>query len=102
MQNACSGYWIEASEAAGTRHSLPVKFNVPSVKFNLYPFFKKDMQNWLLLNEQAHTRMAGYLRFATQDLSNLNFDDKTAFDDWLWLHYNEHLSAAQRLGTTIT
>lgn len=99
--------WDEWCQAHQAHHDaieagISAAFGVQSIKYNLFPFFKKDISNWLLLNEQAHTRMAEYLQFGTQDLSNLDFEDKTAFQDWLWLHYQEHLAAAQRLGTTIT
>lgn len=75
---------------------------VQPITFKLYPFFKDDMQNWILEHQNAHSRFGQLLSVNTQDLSGLDFENKTEMDAWLNENYLEHLAAAQRLGTTIT
>lgn len=94
-------YWHSVHHEAIER-SMAQVLGIQPVVFKLYPFFMDDMQNWLLEHQNAHSRFGQLLQVSTQDLSDLDFENKQQKDEWLNQNYLEHLGAAQRLGTTIT
>lgn len=94
--------WHHAQHHEAIERAMAKVLGVAPVVFPLYPFFKDDMQNWLLNHQSAHSRFCQLLNIAGQDLSGLDLADKPKKDDWLFRQYLEHLAAAQRIGTTIT
>ena len=94
-------FW-HAQHHEAIERSMAQVLGVQPIVYQLYPFFQNDIQNWLLTHASAHSRFGSLLQINTQDLSNLDLNNKSQKDDWLNLNYLEHLAAAQRLRTTIT
>jgi hypothetical protein len=75
--------------------------NVRLVLYQIWPFNPDAAQNWLLQHQQQHNDMNAIYHTDGFDLSSVDFRDRRAVEAWMALHYQEHLSVAQRCGFPI-
>jgi hypothetical protein len=54
--------------------------------------------NWLQTHAQLHSFTNTLLGIASNDLSDLDFNDPRQVASWVWLHAQEHLQASNKLG----
>jgi hypothetical protein len=67
---------------------------VEIVPFRIWPVFEKDFQDWLEQHQEYHNVYSQVLGIESQDLSELDLKNKSKADDWMYLHVQEHRSAA--------
>ncbi len=70
--------------------------NLP--QYPLDPIALDQPQQFLAWNQEAHSEMNGVLRAQGSDLEDVDFNDRRQMEAWIFLHYQEHLTAGDRLG----
>lgn len=65
--------------------------------YQLDPVSQSDVVGWLTRHQQAHIEMLGVLRLQSEDLQDVNLQDERQLEAWIFLHYQDHLSAESRL-----
>lgn len=70
--------------------------------FQIYPVvFSDNISAWEQQHQKQHNLLAQYLGIDSQDLTGIDFQDKTAFDAWVNTHFLMHQAAGQRCGMSI-
>jgi hypothetical protein len=54
--------------------------------------------NWLQLHQDIHTKVNSLLGIAGNDLTDVDFRKPEQLASWVFLHAQEHLQAANKLG----
>lgn len=62
------------------------------------PMAFQHPEQWLETNQQLHTEMNDVLAKPGVDLEEVDIKDERQLRAWLFLHYQEHLTAEQTLG----
>jgi len=57
-----------------------------------------DLVNWLQLHQDLHTQVNRVLNIAGNDLSDVDFKNPEQLASWIFLHAQEHLQVANKLG----
>ena len=57
-----------------------------------------DLTNWLQLHQDIHTKVNTLLGIAGNDLTDVDFEKPEQLAAWIWLHAQEHVQAASKLG----
>lgn len=80
------------------RAGITAQFNIDLTDYQLDPIAPNDVVGFLERNSQMHIDMNTVLNLITTDLEDANFNDKNQLQAWLWLHYQEHFNAENKLG----
>jgi len=67
----------------------------------IYPVRQENMRDFLEQHQRWHTDMCTALGITGNDLSDVDFNNDQQKDAWMFLHYQEHLAAATKLGRGI-
>lgn len=71
--------------------------NLPYYVIDPMPF--SDIGVWLYEHQQWHNNINGILGVAGLDFTSVDFSNEEQAASWIRLHFSEHLSWAQKLGT---
>jgi hypothetical protein len=77
------------------REAIQAQYNVPLQSYPIDPINLDQIQNFLDYNQQAHNDFNGVLGLRGNDLEEVNLNDRSQLQSWIYLHYQEHLSAGQ-------
>lgn len=80
------------------RQAALVQKNVTLIDYQIDPVNFNFVSDWLDRNQQLHVDMDGLVGAQSVDLQDVDVRDKNQFVAWVYLHYNEHLTAENRLG----
>lgn len=70
--------------------------NLP--EYQLDPINFGDVKSWLERNQQTHDDMNGVLGLQSSDLEGVDFTNRNQLAAWIYLHWQEHTNAANKLG----
>jgi len=87
--------WIDHQ---GIQQAIQKKTGANQVIFVIDPWVSENADAILQRHQEFHNNMNSALKLDGQDLSQLNFKDQSAVRAWLYVHFQEHLSAHQALG----
>ena len=73
------------------------QFNVSLNEYPLFPIPLQTPEQWLDWNQQAHDDFNGVLGTRGTDLQETDLKDPRLLQAWIYLHYQEHYTASQRL-----
>lgn len=76
------------------------KYSVSLTEYPLYPINLSAQAQWLDWNQQAHDDFNGVLGTQSSDLQQVDLSNPRLLQAWIWLHYQEHLTAAIGLGVS--
>ena len=80
--------------AIATRYSTTVQSYV------LDPMPMNDLGTWLEQHQVLHNLMNSVDGGTSNDLTSVDFRDKNQLAEWIWMHAQEHFTAADFLGLT--
>ncbi len=63
----------------------------------IQPWLNSDAPAILQRHQQFHNDMNGALGLSGQDLSSLDIKSEKAIEEWVYVHYQEHMAAHQIL-----
>ena len=86
---------IRANNAAALQGA-----RLPSYVLDPMPDGGDGLENWLFLHQDIHHRLNTLLGVAGNDLTDVDFSKPEEAASWIWLHAQEHLQQATRLGIT--
>lgn len=66
-------------------------------QYQLDPIPFNAIQQWLAWNQAAHDEMDSAIGAQGSDLEDTDLTDKRQLEAWIWLHYQEHLTAGNAL-----
>lgn len=81
------------------RQAIQTRFGVVQTEYPLDPIDLSNIHGFLEWNQQTHNDMNGALNTQGSDLSEVDPKDLNQLQAWIWLHYQEHITAANILGT---
>lgn len=90
--------FANSDEHTNIVRALIVQYNVPSPVYVLDPLPLQDMGTWLEQHQILHNIMNGVLGTNSNDLTDVDFKDQDQLAEWIWLHAQEHFTAAGLLG----
>lgn len=67
-------------------------------EFNIYPLDLGAFDDFLAQNQKWHDATNLVLNVPGVDLRNVDFQNPAQRDAWLWLHFLQHRTYAERLG----
>jgi hypothetical protein len=81
------------------RAAILAQYNVNLASYPLdpIPFSKEALYQWLVWNEQSHDDFNSVLGLQSSDLESVDLTDAKQKEAWIWLHFLEHQSAADKL-----
>lgn len=94
--------WHEWSWANSQHHDainraiLEVK-GVQVASFRLWPVTEYDFRDWLEQHQQSHTVFCDLLGINGEDLTELDLNDKSKKDAWMFAHVQQHRAATSAL-----
>ena len=82
------------------RQAILVKYNINLNAYPLDPIPESEdgLLQWLAWNQQSHDDFTGVLNLQSSDLESVDFKNASQTEAWIFLHYEEHFSAAAALG----
>lgn len=81
------------------RQAINKKFSVFLPDYQIDPFpFDVAPKQWLQNNQQYHTDMNSLLNTPGSDLEEVNLDNPRELEAWIYLHWQEHNVAENKLG----
>lgn len=70
--------------------------------FQIYPVVYSDnISSWEEQHQKQHNLLAQHLGVDSQDLTGIDFNDKSGFDAWVQTHFLQHQAAGQLCGFSI-
>lgn len=66
--------------------------------YQIDPIPPTEPTQWLQNNQLYHSDMNGALGVPGSDIEDVNLADDRQKQAWIYLHYQEHFTAEQRLG----
>lgn len=64
----------------------------------LDPINLQHVDDWLERNQQMHVDADGLVGSQSIDLTDVDFQDRSQLQAWIYLHYLDHQTIEQRLG----
>ena len=74
--------------------------NIQLPIYVLDPLLPANKDIWLSVHQDLHNAIDIALGIAGNDLSDVDFHNPEQLSAWIWLHAQEHMQAAQKLGIT--
>lgn len=68
------------------------------VQYQLDPIPADEVSDWLSRNQQSHDDMNQVLRLQGVDLEGVDFKNSQQLEAWIYVHWQEHSTAALALG----
>jgi hypothetical protein len=87
--------WIDHQEI---QQALQKKTGINFPVYLIDPWVESSSNAILKRHQFYHNDMNSIIGINGQDLSEINFEDQTAVQAWVYQHYQEHLAARQVLG----
>ena len=78
--------------------AILAQYEVEMPTYILDPISLNNPSIWLYTHQNVHNLMNAVLGIAGNDLSDVDFKDKSQVASWIWLHAQEHYQAAEKLG----
>ena len=72
--------------------------NAELEEFPLDPFEPSNSAVWGYHHQQMHNQMNTILGISGNDLIEINWQDKGERESWVFLNFNEHVQASDKLG----
>lgn len=90
--------FANADQHTNIARGLIGQYNVFPPFYVLDPLPLRDMGAWLEQHQILHNIMNGVLGTNSNDLTAVDFNDPDQLTEWIWLHAQEHFTAADLLG----
>lgn len=87
--------WIDHQEI---QQAIQKVTTINDTIYVIIPWNQDGADALLEKHQQYHNDMNDALNLGGQDLSNIDFKNPAAIQQWAWLHYQEHLAAHEALG----
>lgn len=68
------------------------------IEFPLDPMILENPGAWGYNHQSMHSQMDEILGINPFDLTDVNWDDQSQRAAWIWLNFQEHLQASNKLG----
>ncbi len=91
--------FINASEHRDIIRRIYELTKIALPEYVLDPLNPKDLELWSYQHQLMHNQMNEILGIAGFDIDTFDFEDKSTLEGTIALHANEHLQAANILGT---
>ncbi len=72
--------------------------NIILPSYVIDPMDDRDFQGWAERHQNFHNDMNGILGLNGVDLQQVDFSDKQARQEWMWLNFSEHRGVHNALG----
>lgn len=79
------------------RQAIQARTGINLTEYQLDPIILDDLPDFLNNNQRTHNDMNGVLKAQGSDLSQADLTDPNQEQAWIWLHYQEHVTAADIL-----
>lgn len=79
------------------RQAILAQYEIELAEYQVEPIPWNDIDTWLVNNQQAHTDFNNILQLQSSDLQQVDFDDASQRQTWIWLNFWEVYQACQKL-----
>ena len=79
------------------RNAIQSAYGINLNVYVLDPINLQDFNDFLNNNQIAHNDFTGVLGITNNDLSQVDFKDANQEESWIFLHFQEHYDAANKL-----
>jgi hypothetical protein len=86
--------WSHRDQHTQIRQAIQARFATNLTEYPLDPIVLDDFPDFLNWDQRAHNDFNGVLNTQGSDLTQLDPNDPGQLEAWIFLHYQEHFTAA--------